>query len=78
MAQGASVTRPQSSPLMKLPSRPANSPGGTSGAMKSATSSRDLPMLRPYSQATSATPATPPWKLMPPRQMEKICTGLDM
>ena len=39
MAHGASglVTRPQSSPLMKLPSRPAASPVGTIGATKSVT-----------------------------------------
>jgi hypothetical protein len=35
MAQGTSVTLPHSSPLMKLPMRPAKSPGVTAGAMKS-------------------------------------------
>ena len=37
-----SVTRPQSSPLMKLPSRPNASPSGISGATKSVTSSQRL------------------------------------
>ena len=32
MAQGTSVTRPQSSPLTKLASRPKNSPNGTDAA----------------------------------------------
>ena len=32
MAQGTSLTRPQSSPLTKLPMRPAPRPMGTSGA----------------------------------------------
>ena len=35
MPQGTSVTRPHSSPLMKLPMRPAAMPSGTSGATKS-------------------------------------------
>jgi len=38
MPQGSVVGAPQSSPLMKLPMRPVNSPTGISGAAKSAMS----------------------------------------
>ena len=44
--RAASVTRPQSSPLMKLPRRPAARPSGTSGATKSIRS-HQLTLLAP-------------------------------
>ena len=42
IAHGTSVGAPHSSPLMKLPMRPAARPSGTSGATKSVTSSQRL------------------------------------
>ena len=66
MPQGRLVGRPGSSPLMKLPSRPAASPSGTSGAMKSIVVIQRS-FLRPQKSAiASSTPRKPPWKLMPP------------
>ena len=68
-------TRPHSSPLMKLPRRPAASPSGTSGATKSVTSSQRLSRRRANNHSASSTPRKPPWKLMPPCQTARISSG---
>ena len=60
---------------MKLPSRPAASPSGTSGATKSVTSSQRLWRARANSQSATSTPRKPPWKLMPPCQTANISSG---
>ena len=75
MAHGTSVTRPQSSPLMKLPSLPAARPSGTSGATKSVTSSQRFRRDRAKNHSATSTPRKPPWKLMPPCQTERISSG---
>ena len=62
-------TRPQSSALMKLASRPKNSPIGATAATASADlEERELPRRRAKSQAATSTPTRPPWKDMPPCQ----------
>ena len=70
MAHGSagSAARPQSSPLMKLPTRPAASPSGTQGATKSITCQNGLPRERANHHWETMTPSMPPWKLMPPCQ----------
>ena len=78
MAQGTSLTLPQSSPLMKLPMRPQNRPCGTSGAMKSETSRKDFLRVRAKYQKAQSTPSRPPWKDMPPFQMRRISPGSSM
>ncbi|MCY1558431.1 hypothetical protein D9M68_953640 [compost metagenome] len=62
MPQGSegSATRPQSSPLMKLPTRPAARPVGTQGATKSITSMNGRWRLRAYQTMASITPISPP------------------
>ena len=75
MPQGRSVGRPGSSPLMKLPSRPAASPRGTSGATKSiVVIQRSFRRPQKIAMAMS-TPRKPPWKLMPPAQICRISAG---
>src|SRR3546814_3384454 len=54
---------------MELPSRAKPSPGGTSGAMKSATSKKCSRCLRDHHHAAATTPNRPPWKLIPPSQI---------
>ncbi len=62
MAQGRSgeAMRPHSSPLMKLPMRPAASPVGTQGATKSATCSQGLWRERANHSMEPITPKSPP------------------
>jgi len=60
---------------MKLPMRPAPSPIGTSGAMKSISSKKLLPLRLPNHQVASITPISPPWKDMPPSQTRRIFAG---
>lgn len=70
-----SARRPHNSPLMKLPTRPAASPSGTSGAMKSVMSSHERCHLYAQKPIARSTPRNPPWKDMPPCQMARICAG---
>ena len=66
MAQGTSVSLPQSSPPMKLPRRPNPSPTAASGATKSATCQNVRWVRRANQPAASMTPTSPPWNDMPP------------
>ena len=75
MAQGTSVARPQSSPLMKFPILPAASPHGISGAMKSVRASHRIPCLRAIHHIAASTPRNPPWNAMPPCQTANISSG---
>ncbi len=70
IAQGSegSAARPQSSPLMKLPIRPAASPVGTQGAIRSVTCSQGRWRVRANQTIARITPSSPPWKDMPPFQ----------
>ena len=63
------VGLPHSSPLMKLPMRPKNSPSGGSGAVKSKTSAALRPRRQANSDSAATTPSSPPWKDMPPSQI---------
>ena len=75
MPHGASVCRPQSSPPMKLPSRPRPSPIGTSGATKSMTSKKLSWLRRDQISAPASTPSRPPWNDMPPSQTRNSASG---
>ena len=78
MPQGRSALekRPHSSPLMKLPIRPAANPVGTQGATRSVTSRNGRLRIRANSARATITPSRPPWKAMPPFQTAKISSGL--
>ena len=79
IAQGSQsgAGRPHSSPLMKLAIRPRPSPIGTHTAIRSAKPSSGMRWRRQNRSAcATATPSTPPWKLMPPCQTAKICSGM--
>ena len=67
--QGRSVGLPHSSPLMKLPSRPAIRPMPGRGATKSKTSATACFLARANTTAATMTPVRPPWNDMPPSQM---------
>ena len=62
MPQGRSglAKRPHSSPLMKLPTRPAARPVGTQGATKSATCSQGRWRVRANQKKEPITPSSPP------------------
>jgi len=60
IAQGTSLTRPNSSPLMKLAMRPKNSPMGAAADARSPSDSTGMPRLRPNHQIASAMPMSPP------------------
>jgi hypothetical protein len=64
--QVGALKRPHSSPLMKLPTRPAARPVGTQGATKSITCQNGR--RRECAQTTMRADHAqqPPWKLMPP------------
>ena len=67
-AQGTSVGRPNSSPLMKLAIRPKNSPMGTAQTTISASGRKAMPRLRLNNAMARITPIAPPWNDMPPCQ----------
>jgi hypothetical protein len=77
IAQGrlGSAKRPHSSPLMKLPIRPAAKPVGTHGATRSVTSRKARLRERANSAIATITPSRPPWNAMPPFQTARISNG---
>lgn len=64
-----------SSPLMKLPIRPAARPSGAVGTRKSATWRKGRPHRHEKNQIPSTTPMAPPWKLIPPSQTRMMLPG---
>ncbi|MNU07336.1 hypothetical protein D3C72_2528750 [compost metagenome] len=66
---------PHSSALMKLPILPAPNPIGTSGAIKSISWKKLLPLRLPNHQLASITPIKPPWNDMPPFHTCRIRLG---
>ena len=77
MPHGTSVGRPHSSPLMKLATRPNNSPSGTVAAHRSMVLSVETLFQRENSQIARPQPSSAPWKAMPPFQTIAISDGFD-
>ena len=67
--QGTSVSRPQSSPLMKLAMRPKKRPKGTTAATRSNRLQMGMPLRRAKRIMAMVVPVRPPWKDMPPFQI---------
>ena len=77
MASGlaASATRPYSSPLMKLATRPKKRPMGLTMATPSTSSAMESLCFQAYQMAVRMTQRMPPWEAMPPSQTRNTQVG---
>ena len=76
MAHGTSLTRPHSSPLMKLASRPKNRPIGVTIATRSASMKGSTLLRIAKARMATTTPSRPPWNDMPPSHRVRMASGL--